>query len=620
MFEELIELYKTKRRTNLQQKHPEFYEYLVRSTPFLSDTVTTTQRLWHFWNNSFVVPKCQVCGNPVSWDIVNQQYRKFCSKTCTGQRKDIPVVVGSPCTWCQTNITRKRTDGKYRAYCSHKCRNEHTAYCKANPLPRDEVIRQIDLHNLNTMSPVAITSFLTNNVHLRTSVAHHTSHMHPATHIDKRIKELLGNNNPSKRAALADLVERTYPTLPKSEGLFRIKHNITEAPICGRCNTNPRPWGVRRYQRYCDQCVLDIDTRKVAKQKRKELGTRCEPPNKNTDERLNSVDWLIDMHINKQHTKSYIARLLGVDKETVTNRFNKFGIQSVKYKNIPSEQNEVVAMLMSAGVANIIENSTLLTYPKQIDILLPDYKIAIEYCGLYWHSTSQERITPTYHKKKMEQCSKAGYRLITLYADEWLNHTQLVTNKLLNILGINDLGQKINARSCTIQPIERTVKKAFLDKHHIQQDGPSSINYGLFHNGSMVACMGFISLKDGKYLLSRFATSSHVRGGFSKLLKHFTKHHMWSTITSFADLRWSVGNVYQQNGFVLDGITAPSYEYTKGKVRHHKFNFRRQHLARHLADKFDASLSESENMKQAGWYKIYDCGKQRWVMHNKKGL
>ena len=70
----------------------------------------------------------------------------------------------------------------------------------------------------------------------------------------------------------------------------------------------------------------------------------------------------------------------------------------------------------------------------------------------------------------------------------------------------------------------------------------------------------------------------------------------------------------------MDGITAPSYEYTKGKVRHHKFNFRRQHLARHLADKFDASLSESENMKQAGWYKIYDCGKQRWVMHNKKGL
>jgi G:T-mismatch repair DNA endonuclease (very short patch repair protein) len=53
----------------------------------------------------------------------------------------------------------------------------------------------------------------------------------------------------------------------------------------------------------------------------------------------------------------------------------------------------------------------------EVDIYLPDRKIAIEYDGTYWHSTlfeDEKKCT-----KKLERATKAGIRLITVQEHCW---------------------------------------------------------------------------------------------------------------------------------------------------------------------------------------------------------
>ena len=165
---------------------------------------------------------------------------------------------------------------------------------------------------------------------------------------------------------------------------------------------------------------------------------------------------------------------------------------------------------------------------------------------------------------------------------------------------------------------DTNTKNKFFDSYHIQGTGPGSITYGLEHDGKMVAMMTFISRGDGEYELNRYASSIRVVGGFSKLLKKFQQTYEWKSILSFADLRWSDGNMYDKNGFVLDKVLSPDYRYVIGNETFHKFAFRRDALAKGKIPHFDPELSEVQNMRNAGYYRIFNCGLLRYVINNTK--
>lgn len=259
-----------------------------------------------------------------------------------------------------------------------------------------------------------------------------------------------------------------------------------------------------------------------------------------------------------------------------------------------------------------IPNDRTTIPPKELDLLIPSHSLAIEYCGLYWHSETQGK-HKQYHAHKMKECNNKGIRLLTIFEDEWTSRKDQVKHKLKRILGVDD-GRKIYARKCTVGYVDTNTKREFFNINHIQGDGHSSINLGLIFDGDIVAIMGFTK-HHKTYTLTRFATNSIVVGGFSKLLTHFQREFDWEMIISFADLRWSEGETYHKTGWKLDSILPPDYSYIKGYNRYHKFNFRRKRLQK-LLNNFDPSLSEKQNCDNNGILRIWDCGKQRWVIEN----
>ena len=156
----------------------------------------------------------------------------------------------------------------------------------------------------------------------------------------------------------------------------------------------------------------------------------------------------------------------------------------------------------------------------------------------------------------------------------------------------------------------------FLNDNHLQGFCPSKLQYGLYFNDELVALMTFGHVRqmkkynedyDTKYELLRFAVKKGlcIIGGASKLLKHFMLNNEFTEIISYADKRWSNGNLYERLGFEHTHDSKPNYFYVCGKTRKNRFNFRKCNLVK---KGFDESKSEHEIMKANGYYRIYDCG------------
>ena len=86
----------------------------------------------------------------------------------------------------------------------------------------------------------------------------------------------------------------------------------------------------------------------------------------------------------------------------------------------------------------IIRNSRSIIKPKELDIYLPDLKLAIECDGIYWHSYEFQGIRSAQLNKSLA-CREKGIRLIHIYEFEDINKQLELIIKLLN--GIDDYPQ-----------------------------------------------------------------------------------------------------------------------------------------------------------------------------------
>jgi len=325
-----------------------------------------------------------------------------------------------------------------------------------------------------------------------------------------------------------------------------------------------------------------------------------------TLEKLSSKEWLETNYEIK--TTRQLADELNVDKKTISTYLKNHDIL-IKSYGVSVGEKEVQDFIHSLGVLTI-NNTFDIIPPYELDIYVPEHNLAIEYCGLYWHSEAAGK-DKTYHKMKHDMCRALGIQLLTIFEDEWVQRLAQVKSKIKSLLN-KDESCVVYARKTTIVNVSLQSKNDFYDINHIQSTGQGSINIGLVSNSSLVACMSFIKRNTDTYELSRYATSCRVIGGFSKLLKFFIREYEPSSIISFADLRWSTGNLYIKTGWEVDKILPPDYSYSPdGKLRFHKFNYRRKNLPKLLKD-FDPDLSERINCDNNGILRIWDCGKIRF--------
>lgn len=266
-------------------------------------------------------------------------------------------------------------------------------------------------------------------------------------------------------------------------------------------------------------------------------------------------------------------------------------------------EKQVVEFIKSIYSGTVLENNRTIIKNAELDIYLPDKKIAIEFNGTFYHSSLFKDYK--YHQNKTLACREKGIRLIHIFEYEWTFKQEKVKNLIKTALGVFD--QVLYARQCLVKELSSNDYIAFLEINHFNGAVNSSIRYGLFYKDELVSVIGFgkSRFKRGETELHRFCNKASYRiiGGFSKLLKHSKQTHFFS----YVDLAHFDGKGYDALGFSLIKITSPSYVYVKKDKVLNRIACQK-HKLNNLLNRFNSNLTEQQNMSMNGYYQIYDCG------------
>jgi hypothetical protein len=301
-----------------------------------------------------------------------------------------------------------------------------------------------------------------------------------------------------------------------------------------------------------------------------------------------------------------------------------------KCNHMKSAPEEEVAAYLSIFTTVERRDRTLIK-PKEVDIYLPEHKIAVEFCGMYWHShgdKEEETKNKMRHATKYRLCAEKGIRLITIYETDWAEKPATIKRLLRNAIG--KTRGRLMARKCVLQKSTVQEARSFYEKYHPQGGAGSGEHYGLYHNGVLVACMRFTfggndrgTAASGRvWTLSRYATRLSVSGAASKLFAAFLKDQTPDEVKSFSDNRLFSGAMYSQLGFTLEADLPPDYQVWSPKLGlRPKPHYQRRLLAARLREHgvlepFDPAKdkrTEATMTYLMGARRIFDCGKKRWV-------
>ena len=308
--------------------------------------------------------------------------------------------------------------------------------------------------------------------------------------------------------------------------------------------------------------------------------------------------------------KEYLFRCLKCGKEFYDNAHSKIPRCPVcfpKYKSIAEKE---IFDFLSKYDEDIESNNRTIINGLELDILLPNKKLAVEYNGLYWHSELSGGKDKAYHINKTMKCREKGIKLIHVFEDEWITKKDIVKSILLSYVGGTN---KIYGRKTDIRPVDKKLANSFFEKNHLQGAINARYYFGLYYNNELVSCISlgaprFSKKHDIEILRYANKLNTSVLGGFSKLLSYIKNNIPFNNMITYSDLRLFEGKVYSHY-FSLKSTSSPSYYYLDKNytTRINRVNFQK-HKLKNLIENFNEELTEWENMSLNNYDRIWDCG------------
>lgn len=263
----------------------------------------------------------------------------------------------------------------------------------------------------------------------------------------------------------------------------------------------------------------------------------------------------------------------------------------------------------------ITENDRSIITPLELDIYIPSKNFAIEFNGSLWHSEFKlKELARNKHINKTKLCQNKSIRLVHIFENQWQERQKQWKTFIKSSLGLNE--NKINGRECVIK---EDLGLQLCEDNHIQGKPNGYIKtFDLIHKdqwvGSMVFSNHHRSNIEGDIVLSRlvFCDNTTVQGGASKLFKYainWLKTNGYKKIISWSDNAWTEGNIYKILNFQLEKELPIDYFYWNSKTNKY---ISKQSQQKKLVN-CPLDLTEKEWATERGLYRIWDCGKKRWI-------
>lgn len=261
----------------------------------------------------------------------------------------------------------------------------------------------------------------------------------------------------------------------------------------------------------------------------------------------------------------------------------------------------------------------------EIDCYVNSNMFGLEYCGEYWHRYCPIKNNKNYHIDKLKYFTSHGIKLMTIFESEWNNpiKQEIIKSMIRHNLKHTSI-VKVGARKCNVSFIDKQTAQEFHKENHISGSTISSYDIGLTYNGQLLSVLSLVKSRFDKkydYEISRFSTklNHNIAGGFSKMFQYAQENITFNTCLTYSDLRFGTGKVYEINGFRPLPSTVPNYFYydknvgiLENRMKYQKSKLNKMNLKEYADDK-----NEFQIMSDMGYYKIYDCGNNKYVWERK---
>jgi hypothetical protein len=268
------------------------------------------------------------------------------------------------------------------------------------------------------------------------------------------------------------------------------------------------------------------------------------------------------------------------------------------------KEKEIFNFIKSIYSGLVIQNDRKILKPKELDIYLPELKLAIEYNGVYWHGYHNEiQIPLSEFKKNTEwkrlECQKLGIRLINIDDYDYLNKPEIFKRFLQDQILPR---QKIGARECEIKSIDTKTARDFCEYYHVNGFKGGSEKFGLYYNDELLIVAIFAKYKsDYECVRLCYKTGYDVIGGWAKIQKHFGKRFL-----HYVNLKYFPG----------ENKTGCGYRFVGKNILHRNSLQNKTNLKKYCKN-IDPNLSDFQNCLNNGYICSFDVGNDiRW--YNRK--
>lgn len=234
--------------------------------------------------------------------------------------------------------------------------------------------------------------------------------------------------------------------------------------------------------------------------------------------------------------------------------------------SVSSDHLQIINFIEELGIEVIVNDRKILS-GFELDIWIPTHNLAIEYCGLYWHSKRNELDHVTKHNK----CDELGIRLLTIFSDEFKFKKEILFSKIKQILVPSILN------NADIHSIDHETTETFIIKNSFLPDYNFDQSFGIFENNELMSVLTYNKNK------INFCSNKQYNNLFSILFSNTCRNDLYYDM--IIDRRLFSGISLIDNDFKIIGILPHDFYYTD----HYK--------------RYD-NLEEIPNLS-----KVWDCGK-----------
>jgi hypothetical protein len=328
---------------------------------------------------------------------------------------------------------------------------------------------------------------------------------------------------------------------------------------------------------------------------------------------IQPVDWNLNDYIDAAHEYKFIH----LDCNTVfTGTFSSNGIPLCPICKSSGrsiiEQKLANELINKFSLNKISLNNRKLIAPKEIDIVI-DNKLGIEVNGIYWHQDGNGKI-PLLDKSNMSVIP-----ILHFWDFELDNKFEICKSIICAKMG--NFEEKIFARKCTIKTLSAKEAETFFNNNHLQGHTKAGYYLGLIYNNELVMALSIGKSRFNKNVdieLHRLASklNTTIVGGVDKLFKQVKNDFKNNKLISYADKRYSNGDVYKRLGFTELSDSKPNYFWIKNNIILSRYQCQKHKLEKLLGtNNYNPNLSETDNMLNNGYIKIKDCGNKVFILN-----